>query len=132
MVSTLCMDGDYSCGMKFVKRHEPELTLAHRACLNLAMSKKGHAKPTESEVQAIARRLLAARRAMGIDQAELCRRSGVKPNTYNQWEQAKGAPSRLEARKLKKALGWTLDYIYEDDPSGLPNSIAINLRGAAA
>lgn len=95
--------------------------------MNLDMAKKGHAAPPVGEVQAIARRLRAAREAMNIDQAELCRRTGIKPNTYNQWEMAKGAPSRLEARKLKRTLGWTLDYIFEDDPSGLPHSIARNL-----
>jgi ribosome-binding protein aMBF1 (putative translation factor) len=125
------MLGSYSWGLKFVKRLEPELTGVIPACLNRAMAKKGHARPTETEVQAIARRLLAARAAMGIDQAELCRRSGIKPNTYNQWEQAVGAPSRLEARKLKKALGWTLDYIYENDPTGMPHGIAMKLDPTA-
>lgn len=93
----------------------------------MGMSKKGHARPTATEVQAIAARLRAARAAMGIDQAELCRRTGIQPNTYNQWEQAVGAPSRLQARRLKKALSWTLDYIYENDPSGMPHSIAAKL-----
>lgn len=95
------------------------------------MAKKGHGKPAQSEVQAIAARLRAARAAMGIDQAELCRRTGIKPNTYNQWEQEKGAPSRLEARKLKKALGWTLDYVFEGDPAGMPGYIAVKLGAVA-
>lgn len=133
MDSTVCIPALYSSRLNYVKPLESEQTRLIPMCLNLGMGKKGHARPTESEVEAIAGRLRAARAAMGIDQAELCRRSGIRPNTYNQWEKAGGAPSRLEARKLKRALGWTLDYIYENDPSGLPHSIAVNLpTGEAA
>lgn len=113
--------------MNYVKRLEPELTALLPLCLNLGMGKKGHARPSQTEVEAIAARLREARAAMGIDQAELCRRTGIRPNTYNQWETEVGAPSRLEARKLKRALGWTLDYIYENDPAGMPHGIAVKL-----
>lgn len=101
-------------------------------CLNLLMAKRGHGRPTETEVQAIARRLKAARVAMEIDQATLCARTGIKKTTYNNWELALGAPSRLEARKLKKHLGWTLDYIFEDDLAGMPHAIAVKLHEEAA
>lgn len=127
MDSTVSMDAVYSSPMKSVKRLEHELTALLPLCLTLRMGNKGHGRPSQTEVQAIAARLREARAAMGIDQAELCRRTGIRPNTYNQWEQAKGAPSRLQARMLKRTIGWTLDYIYENDPTGMPHGIAVKL-----
>lgn len=87
----------------------------------------------KSQIQEIAGRLLAAREAVGISSAELCRRTGINPNTYSQWETAKGRPSLDEAIKLCRALGYTLDWIYLGNPSGLPLSIAskLNLNVAA-
>lgn len=123
MDSTVCISPVYSSAMNYVKRHEPELTGLIPMCLNLRMAKKGHGKPSETEVEAIARRLISVRTAMGYSPSEFADRAGIARNTYSQWENAKGAPSRLEARKLKKAFGITLDYIFEDDPSALPPQI---------
>lgn len=86
------------------------------------------AAPPKSQVEAIALRLRVARAALDISQAELCRRTGIAPNTYNQWEKAKGAPDIWQAILLAKALGYTLDYIYRGDESGLPIRIAGNLK----
>lgn len=125
------MEVIHSHCLKIVKPCEHELTAIGTPWLNSGMGKKKHELP-ESEVQAIARRLRDTRLAMGISQAELCRLTGIKPNTYNQWEQANGAPDRLYARLLRKNLGWTLDWIYEGDPSGLPHKLALRLGVGAA
>ena len=85
-----------------------------------------------SQIEEIAARLLAAREALGIGPAELCRRTGISPNTYSQWESAKGRPSLDEAMKLCRVLGYTLDWIYLGNPSGLPDRIASSLPAIAA
>lgn len=80
--------------------------------------------PSERTPQAIGRRLKAAREALDLSQAELCRRTRIKPNTYNQWE--KGARPQLdEAYKLVDELGYTLDFIYLGDTARLPHEIVI-------
>jgi len=68
----------------------------------------------------IARRLIATRLALGLTQAELCRRSGVQQSTYNQFEKAINIISQKQAVRLCEALGLTLDWIYRDDPGALP------------
>lgn len=83
--------------------------------------------PPQSQVQGIAARLRASREALGLTAAELCRMAGVAPNTYSQWENAKGRPQLDEAIRLCRALGYTLDWIYLGDKSGLPYALASKL-----
>lgn len=83
--------------------------------------------PPVSEVQKIAARLRAAREAMGHSQADICRLTGIRSGTYNQWEQAVGRPELDKAMILRDKLGWTLDYIYRGDITGLPFAIASKL-----
>lgn len=63
-------------------------------------------------IEAIAQRLVATREALGLSQAEFCRRAGVAANTYNQWEMAKGRPSIDGATKIADEFDLTLDWIY--------------------
>ncbi len=80
----------------------------------------------------IAKRLKATRKALGINQAELCRRTGIAVNTYNQWERGKGPPALKEAIKLARACGLTLDWIYFGDISALPHNLAVKIADALA
>ena len=89
----------------------------------MSKEKKKDSAPPQSEVDQIAVRLRLSREALGIKPAELCRITGIKPNTYSQWEAAKGRPRLDEARLLRRHFGITLDWIYEGDPSGLPHSL---------
>jgi transcriptional regulator with XRE-family HTH domain len=82
-------------------------------------------------VDAIAERLIATRKAIGLRQAEYAERAGIPNNTYNQYEQAKGRPSLDFAYKLCDEYGLTLDWIYNGDPSGLPYRITKNLFESA-
>jgi transcriptional regulator with XRE-family HTH domain len=75
-------------------------------------------------IDAIAARLIATRKAIGLRQAEYAERAGIPNNTYNQYEQAKGRPSLDFALKLRDTYGLTLDWIYDGDPSGLPWRVA--------
>lgn len=83
--------------------------------------------PHPSSNAEISRRLVATREALGIGQAELCRRTGIRTNTYNQWEGG-FRPGLDGALALCAALGYTLDWIYRGDPSGLPERLATRLR----
>lgn len=86
------------------------------------------ATPSPSEVQRIAHRLIITREnGLEISQADLCRITGIKTNTYNQWEMAKGRPRLDEAKLLCDHFGYTLDWIYRGDPSGLPFKITSKL-----
>jgi transcriptional regulator with XRE-family HTH domain len=48
-------------------------------------------------------------------------------NTYNQWESGVGRPSLDQAKRLRKAFKYTLDWIYEGDRSGLPLQLATKI-----
>lgn len=84
-------------------------------------------KPHPSDIQAIAHRLAATREAIGITPAELCRKTGIAPNTYSQWESAKGRPSLDQAMKLCDVFGVTLDWIFRGNRQGLPFQLASDL-----
>ena len=107
----------------------PELTSGPVGAVIPRMPKP---QPPQSQVEQIANRLIASREALSLSAADLCRRSGIAPNTYSQWESANGRPSLDEAMKLCAALGYTLDWIYRGDPSGLPYQMASRLAGASS
>lgn len=90
----------------------------------MAKNTKKDRSPSQAEVDGIAARLKLGRIALGISPAELCRTTGIKPNTWSQWENAKGRPGLDEAKTLRRSFGWTLDWIYEGDRSGLPLRVA--------
>lgn len=79
------------------------------------------------QIEAIAGRLRAGQEALGLSQAEVCRQAGIAPNTYSQWLNAKGRPQLDAALQLCDAFGYTLDWIYQGDPSGLPLRLATAL-----
>ena len=83
--------------------------------------------PPQSEVDQIAYRLTISREALGLKPADLCRRAKIQPNAYSQYENGKGRPSLDAARALRRTFGYTLDWIYEGDPSGLPHSLAAKI-----
>jgi transcriptional regulator with XRE-family HTH domain len=83
--------------------------------------------PDPLEPQMIARRLIATREAVGITQAELCRRADIKPNAYNHWEKGHGRPSLDQAVRLVRTLSVTLDWIYLGNLSGVPHGLAAQI-----
>lgn len=122
------MTEHYSCDLKKVKRLEPELTGDNLLWFNPSVM-----KPSVRSILAIGDRLKRTREALQLTQAELCRRAGIAPNTYNQWEPKKdgspptGRPELDYAIKLCEALGYTLDWIYRGNPVGLPYQITAKL-----
>lgn len=85
---------------------------------------KGKKSQREAERQAdidrIAARLKLGRKALGLKSSELCKIAGIARNTYSQWENAKGRPPLDQARVLRRLFGFSLDWLYEGDRSGLP------------
>ena len=78
-------------------------------------------------VLAIAARLVQTRKALKLKQTQLCKLAGIATNTYNQWEKAVQRPDIDEASKLCAKLGYTLDWIYRDDASGLSSDLRAKL-----
>jgi transcriptional regulator with XRE-family HTH domain len=69
---------------------------------------------------AIGLRLTVVRGALGINQAELCRRIKVDPPRWNQYELGHRRITLEVALRLRAVFGITLDWIYIGDPSSLP------------
>lgn len=115
--------------MNFVKPLEPELTSGPPCAPMAPMGKKAaHTR----QLEAIAERLRASQDAMGLKAVEVCRLTGIKPNTYSQWLNAKGRPRLDEAMLLCDQFGYTLDWIYFGDPAGLPYALASKMGLPAA
>lgn len=76
----------------------------------------------------IGKRLALARAVVGTGQADFAEKAGIAQNTYNQYERGKKRPSVDNALKLCDTYMLTLDWIYRDDPSGLPYRLADSLR----
>ncbi|HLN26306.1 MAG TPA: helix-turn-helix transcriptional regulator [Gemmataceae bacterium] len=60
--------------------------------------------PLEALTIALARDILRARRKLGLSQAELARRAGIRPETLNRIEQGKHSPSVATVDKIDRAL----------------------------
>jgi DNA-binding XRE family transcriptional regulator len=60
--------------------------------------------PLEALATVLARDILSARRRLGLTQAELARRAGIRPETLNRIEQGKHAASVATVDKIDRAL----------------------------
>lgn len=81
----------------------------------------------------VADRLEMTREALDITAAELCRRTGIRPNQWSQFvnPRSKRRITIDAAYKLRDEFGVTLDWVYDADPSGLPARLAQNIKKAA-
>lgn len=79
----------------------------------------------------VANRLRAARLALGKIPKQLCDEFGWTSNRYSQWESLTGKANQRppvdEMVRLAERYGITLDFIYRNDPSGLPRDLAIEI-----
>lgn len=72
----------------------------------------------------IGQRLVDLRIALGIKPAELCRRTGIDPSLWSQFEKGKRRIPVDDAITLRTTYGAPLDWIYLGDSSGLPLRLA--------
>jgi transcriptional regulator with XRE-family HTH domain len=64
-------------------------------------------------------RIVAARKAVGLDQASLCRFTGFPSSQVSQWETGRHRPSLDAAVQLLPYLDVTLDYLFLGDKRAL-------------
>jgi transcriptional regulator with XRE-family HTH domain len=80
---------------------------------------------------AIAKRLARLRSTMHLSQADMCRRIGVAPNRWNQYETGTRRITVEVVSKLRDTFGVTSDWVFFGDESGLPRRITDHFLDAA-
>lgn len=81
----------------------------------------------EDDPKAVAMRLRAAREALGLTMTEFARRADMGIQTYSPFENAERPLSLIAAKKLRKAHGLSLEFMYFGKIDDLPHRIAIKL-----
>ena len=66
------------------------------------------------------RRLQATLDALEVNQADVCKATGLKPNRLSQYMSGERGLTLDAAVKICDAYGLTLDWLFLADPSGLP------------
>jgi DNA-binding XRE family transcriptional regulator len=107
-------DADVQCvtlaGQRFVIVPEPEYRRLRQTCLEGPLPEwpvadaDGNYPAIETLRTMLARDLAEKRRALGLTQAELAQRAGVRPETVNRLELGKHSPSVRTVDKLDTAL----------------------------
>src|SRR5687767_2588605 len=64
----------------------------------------GNVPAVEYARASLARKIIQARRAAGLGQAELARRAGVRPETLNRIEKGRNTPDTATLAKISRAL----------------------------
>lgn len=80
-----------------------------------------------STTKDVSERVRQLRAALGISQAQLCRRAGIETNAWNNYEKGRNRISVDHAIKVKRAFGVTLDWLYHGDLGGVRSDIAEKL-----
>jgi transcriptional regulator with XRE-family HTH domain len=78
--------------------------------------------------QQIGERLRVTREALGLSQAELCRRTGIRPAAWNNAETGDNRIGIDGATALCKTTGVTLDWIFLGHRGGLPQKLAVEIE----
>jgi transcriptional regulator with XRE-family HTH domain len=76
----------------------------------------------------IGQRLRLTRQALGLSQAELCRRTGIRPAAWNNAETGDNRIGIESAVELCKTTGVTLDWIFLGHRGGLPQKLAVDIE----
>ena len=83
------------------------------------------------QIKSIAKRLLSLREVVAPSAADLCRRTGLAPNRWSQYESGERRITLDAANTLCDKYGVTLDWIYRGDESGLPGRLIERISVAA-
>lgn len=96
-------------GKRFVVLPEAEYRRLWKAAKGTApplpeADAEGHYPAVDTLRAMLARDMIEARQALGLSQAELARRAGIRPETLNRLEQGKHSPSVSTVEKLDRVL----------------------------
>lgn len=83
----------------------------------------------------IARRLKLAQDALGLSGAQIARDTSISANEWSQYlnpEKYKRKIGTDHVLELKDEYGITLEWVYDDDISSLPDRLASKIRKLAA
>ena len=83
-----------------------------------------------SQTVDIGLRIVAARKAVGMSQADLCRATGLPSAQVSQWETGKRRPSLDFVVLLLPHLDVSLDYLFLGDFRGLSRAKEDDLKNA--
>ena len=75
-------------------------------------------------------RLRLTREALGLSQAELCRRTGITPAAWNNAETGDNRIGIDNALSLCRTTGATLDWLFQGHRGGLPKKLAVGIERA--
>lgn len=78
----------------------------------------------DASLVAIATRLKKFREAYRLSQAEVCRRTGIGPSAWSNYEQAFRRIKLDHAITLKSEWGVSIEWIYLGDTSGLSQTVS--------
>lgn len=81
----------------------------------------------EDAPEAVAKRLEAARKALGLSKREFAKRAGMGEQTYGPFENGTRPLSLVAAKKIRKAHSLPLEFMYFGKIGDLPHKIAANL-----
>ncbi|MBK4216117.1 helix-turn-helix transcriptional regulator [Paracoccus caeni] len=79
------------------------------------------------DINAVAARLKAAREALELTKRSFAERAGMSENTYGPFENAIRPLSLEAAKKIRKAHGLTLEFMYFGKIDDLPHRIVAKL-----
>lgn len=79
---------------------------------------------------AIGERLRRTREALGYNAGEFAKAAGILQSAYSQYETGTRRLTLVQAVKLCDKYSLTLDWLYRDEVSGLPQRLALKLAGS--
>jgi len=81
-----------------------------------------------SDQARIGARLRAARRALGMTQAQIAAACHISPQAWSGWERGADNPDPLVLRRAFKSFGISLDWVYAGSLASTGSELAAKLR----
>lgn len=78
----------------------------------------------DDSMEAVAARLAKVRVALGMDKLTFAAKADLSPQVYGPFENARRPITIEAAKKLRKAYGLSLDFIFFGNKADLPHRIA--------
>jgi len=82
---------------------------------------------SQDSTEAVAARLKKVREILGLNKKDFAERAGISEQVYGPYENARRELSLQSAKKLRKAYGLSLEFIYFGNIDDLPTRISKEL-----